>query len=381
MMLACALPSAQGAVGSMAWAKAHEGKEATLPLGLKGADPLGFLSAGVASLFRGRGDELLATSKPFNQHAMIMAHDAATTYLAGGLLHPINNWAKTQADGGFTGMLNCGARAFDFRADVLSSGELVFHHGSVTVDHPVDAALGEVVAWANANARSAEEIVLLHAFACSGTNCDAAVGAAFAAHNITYITSCSELNGLTLQGAAARAVLPGGGLVLAVKDCLADHYQAEVACSGYQSGGKDVPKPKAVAGLPKRPAPQVEGAAAALPSAYTCYADSGSKALPLERMWSYLANVSITGPPADGTLYSHQALWQESDASVAIGVLHGSSLLKDEESSTLNALLAQRVASGAWNVSAANLVEVNNVCDGGPALLAALRKAQAQARA
>ena len=43
---------------------------------------------------------------------------------------------------------------------------------------------------------------------------------------------------------------------------------------------------------------------------------------------------------------------------------------------TLNALLASRVSSGAWDVSRANLVEINNVCDGGPALLAALRGAR-----
>ena len=56
---------------------------------------------------------------------------------------------------------------------------------------------------------------------------------------------------------------------------------------------------------------------------------------------------------------------------------------KFEEKSELNAQLASRVTSGAWNVTTANLVEINNVCDGGPTLLAALRKAQAlrQARA
>ena len=63
-------------------------------------------------------------------------------------------------------------------------------------------------------------------------------------------------------------------------------------------------------------------------------------------MWNYLGNVSAAGPPADG-LYSHQALWQETDASVAIGVLHGSSLLEDERRSGLNALLSERVADGS----------------------------------
>jgi len=314
-----------------------------------------------------------ARATPFNQHAMIMAHDAATTYLDGGLLHPINNWAKTQQDGGFKGMLECGARAFDFRSE-LKEGKLIFHHGSVSVDHPVDDALGEVITWANANAAAAEDIVLLHAFACSGSGCDAAVSAAFAARNISYITNCAELSGLTLEAAAARAKLPGGGLVLAVKGCLVDHYQEEVACSGYNVDGTKVGEPARPAAAP---AAVEEGAAEGL-SFYTCYADSSSKNFPLDRMWSYLANVSKGGPPSNGYLYSHQALWQESEESVAIGVTQASTLLKDEESSTLNALLIERVTSGVWNVAAANLVEVNNVCDGGPALLAALRKAQAE---
>jgi len=312
---------------------------------------------------------------------MIMAHDAATTYLEGGLLHPINTWAKTQADGGFAGMLGCGARAFDFRV-AMDGGELKFHHGSVTVDHLVDAALDEIVEWANANAKSAEEIVLLHAFTCSGDGCDAALSASLAAHHISFVTDCAELSGLSLQDAAARAKLPGGGLVLAVKDCLVDHYVENVACSGYGSTAKSPANVSAAEGEPSavvraEGAPSVELDAVESDSLiYTCYADSSSKDFPLNRMWSYLADVSTTGPPSNGYLYSHQALWQETEASVVVGVTHASSLIGDEEGSKLNALLAARVTSGAWDVSAANLVEINNVCDGGPALLAALRKAQ-----
>ncbi len=41
--------------------------------------------------------------------------------------------------------------------------------------------------------------------------------------------------------------------------------------------------------------------------------------------------------------------------------------------SQLNSLLAARVEDGTWDVSRIGMVEVNNVCDGGPRLLAALR--------
>ena len=302
-----------------------------------------------------------AASTLLNQHPMIMAHDASTTYLGTGL---ISRWAKTQPDGGFAGLLSCGVRAFDLRPAV-AGGQLVMHHGSITVHHSLGLALDEVVSWANANATSAEELIVLNTGDFTGDGCEAAVEQAFAARNITYLSECASLRDLTLEAAAKRAVLPGGGLVLAVSmGCVEQNYQPEVACSGYTDG--------AAAAAAATSAPIEAG----LPSQYTCYADSSSKELPLQRMWSYLANVSAAGPPSDGTLYSHQALWQESDASVAVGVVHGSSLLTDEVRSTLNALLVSRVTSGVWDVSRANLVEINNACDSGPELLAALRRAR-----
>ena len=67
-----------------------------------------------------------------------------------------------------------------------------------------------------------------------------------------------------------------------------------------------------------------------------------------------------------------QALWQESAASVAIGASRNSSLLRDERESGLNAALASLVRAGQWR-GRLNLLEVNNICDGGPQLLAAMR--------
>ncbi|KAL1503614.1 hypothetical protein AB1Y20_012091 [Prymnesium parvum] len=366
---ACALVRAS--VGSLAWVKAHDGKEATVP-SFSASNPAAWLLTGASDMLKegSKNKKLLgmkaATDRPLNEHAMIMAHDAATTYLSGGILHPVNNWAKTQQDGGFRGMLDCGARAFDWRSQ-LDGGELVFHHGKVVVPHSLPSALDEVVEWANANARNASDLVLIHATFCAGTGCDEALSAAFAARNVAYITQCSELQGLTVAEAAARGKLPGGGYVLAVKDCLVSHYQPDVACSGYISE-------TAVNGTFAAAEQQV--VESSLPSFYNCHASSSSRDFPLNRMWSYLSDVSKAGPPADGLLYSHQALWQETDASVAVGVALFSSLLDDEKRSTLNSLLEQRVTQKKWDVTRANLIEVNNVCDGGTALLAALRKAQ-----
>ena len=186
------------------------------------------------------------------------------------------------------------------------------HHSSVDINYPMGAALDEAVAWAAVNAASPDDLVVFHSWDCAGDGCDAAARAAFAARNITIIDDCAELAGLTLSEAATRAALPGGGAVLAVTGCLEDHYEPDVACSGYDLR----------------------------PTARTRYRNDSSRTLPLTRMWNYLGNVSAAGLPADGRLYSHQALWQETDASVAIGVLHGSSLLENERRSGLNALLS-----------------------------------------
>ena len=68
-----------------------------------------------------------------------------------------------------------------------------------------------------------------------------------------------------------------------------------------------------------------------------------------------------------------QALWQQDEASTIIGALRGSSLLIDEEKSGLNERLAESVRQGRW--ARMSLLEVNHVCNGGEALLEALRDA------
>ena len=65
-------------------------------------------------------------------------------------------------------------------------------------------------------------------------------------------------------------------------------------------------------------------------------------------------------------------IWQESDDSVAIGVLKDSSLLKDEMNSGLNWYILNQLKQG--NYTDFNLYEINNACDGGPELFRALQQ-------
>ena len=76
----------------------------------------------------------------------------------------------------------------------------------------------------------------------------------------------------------------------------------------------------------------------------------------------------LDGGPGFGTL---QALWQEDADSVVVSGLHGATLLSEESRSGLNALVAAQILETPG--APYGLIEVNNVCDSGPALLAALR--------
>ena len=137
---------------------------------------------------------------------MIRAHDAATTYLDGGL---VDRWAKTQQDGGVRSLLHCGARAFDWRPK-LKGGKLIMHHSSVDINYPMGAALDEAVAWAAVNGTSPDDLIVFHSWIALATAATPR-RAASAARNITIIDDCSELAGLTLSEAATRGARPGGG--------------------------------------------------------------------------------------------------------------------------------------------------------------------------
>jgi malate/lactate dehydrogenase len=67
-----------------------------------------------------------------------------------------------------------------------------------------------------------------------------------------------------------------------------------------------------------------------------------------------------------------QGIWQESTETVVLGEAHGSSLIADESRSNLNALITANILNHTY--PRANMVLVNHVCDGGNALLAALRR-------
>ena len=287
---------------------------------------------------------------------MIMAHDAATTYLPSGL---INDFTKTQQDGGISGLLNCGARAFDWRPLLQADGSIIMHHGSILIDHPMNDVMEELLNWVGTHKNGASDLVILGITRCSNsigknTKCVAAVETLLTNYNISVVT-VKELITMTASDATAHGKQQNGGSVIACLDCWTGNWNRTIACSGFGSGKSDSELELEL---------ESESEESLM---YTCYADSSTKAAPLNRMWEYLSNVVKKGPTEDG-LWTAQALWEETDASVVVGLLHGSSLLKDETKSTLNTLVKRRIVSGLWNISKLNMIELNNVCDGGLAL-------------
>jgi len=285
----------------------------------------------------------------------------------------MNDWAKTQASGGFKGMLDCGARAFDVRPQ-LSSESLHFHHGLVAIPKDMKAAIEEVIAWSARNNGTDEDLVVLAMTSCDGSGCWNAVRSVFDRLGVIYIDDCKKMAGLTVAHAAAMARAKGGPPVLAHFDCWESHYEPAVTCSGYGDGSSPLRAMNDSLRLETR----VNASYHSSQGFYTCYSDSSTKSFPVNRMLEYINNTTRIGPnTTTGYMYTVQTLWEEDAASIAIGELHASDLLEDEVRSGLNAMLTSRLSQGLWDVSRINMVECNNVCDGGTELLAALRKAAA----
>ena len=126
---------------------------------------------------------------------LLMAHDAATSVLESGLLHNIDTWAKTQPSGGLPQLLNCGARAFDWRPILLSNGTLAMHHGFVIMEKPMEAAIDEMLAWADAQNATAENLIVLGVTDCTcqdehaSRRCQGEVKSFLKAKSIPYLTA------------------------------------------------------------------------------------------------------------------------------------------------------------------------------------------------
>jgi len=290
------------------------------------------------------------------------------------------DWTKTQ-DGTPVEQLECGVRSYDWRPKLTKDGDLVMHHGDVTVPYPMKSAVREMVAWCNANPAD-EDLVVMYLWDCAGG--DACLEAANntlldeGVRGIVY--DAGDLQTLTIKDALVMSALDGGGHLLVLFNTGVDqNYNSTLTCSGYKTGvdRAEVGPKHGAPGTEGLPAAELEAAAAwgaahpeLLDLTYTCYNNSDDRAIPFTRMWDYVERTARSPPPASGFLVENQVLWQETAESVSIGTLAGSSLLRDEYWSDLNKLLAARL----WSLPHISLLEVNAACDGGKLLHKLLRE-------
>lgn len=274
-------------------------------------------------------------SLPLNEYAILMSHDAATGDLHRE--HIVAEWAITQSTG-LDGQLDCGARAFDYRP-YYENGVLYAHHGGVKVPYPMEDAVSSVISWCSTHE---EEFVLLYVNSCDGdSGCMEAAIALLESMQVPVLTSCSDVDDLTFEDAYSISTLPRAGHLLAVVDCVEEYYDSSINCYGHQ---------------------------------FVCY-DSwpeNTSTIPWNAMETYLQDVTSELPVEEGRLWMAQAHWQSTALSISLGTLHNSSLLLDETRSGVNSWFARAITDGAY--SHLNIIEVDNVCDGGLELLSAIKK-------
>lgn len=328
---------------------------------------------------------------PLNLFPMIQAHDTGTSYLSSdsAITEALYRFTRTQNADNVTQLLDCGARAFDWRPSLSPTGFLGFAHGPVFVNHSMEAAALEVVAWANAHAAEAEDaLAILNVADCNGDACNAAAEAAFNAVGLPYLTGdgCTAASDFTLSTAMAAAALAGGGHAIALINCPSAPiatYDDRLSCTGFFNVSQGEAFENAVSGCLSTPTAAefldcVEAIVglADTPDHYACYTDGSGKnaSVPFERLKAWFLQGASAPPPSApgqrGLLVSLQGAWAQNVQSTILSFLHDSSLLLDESRSGFNAGLIEWVGEAKY----INQVGINSVCDGGNALLAAMRK-------
>jgi len=301
---------------------------------------------------------LTAAMPLLRQVPMIFSHDAATGYLQPSIIKaPVYDWTITQV-GSFEKQLACGARAFDMRLRLGKDGEVLMHHAKIPVNTPLSTAVEDVRGWLSAHA---SEMVLFIVANCEGDGCKQNATKVFTDAGVATV-SCQELTTLSLQDAMLRGRLDGGGSALSFVDsCTTGNYEPRITC--YPPYKYSVRVGRALQEVP--------GALREPHWTTGCYWNSSDQAVAFDAMYLYLNRTSAVPLSSHSGFNSLQALWQETPETVPQGMLSASSLIKDEERSGLNKNLLEKLHAD-W-FPHINLFELNNVCDQGPAIQAALK--------
>ena len=286
-----------------------------------------------------------ADLRPLQQWAAVMSHDAVTGEMdqdRDGIIHGVEDAYTITQGAPLVKQLECGARALDYRPFLLNDGTIVAHHGSHVVKKPLADSLTELTSYLE----PLRELVILYlshwdgetAGCKSGTkeNCQETkdeVVKLLQSRNIPFIQNCGDLAGLTVQAAYNK------GKLLAVLDCMEEQYDPSITCYSLD---------------------------------YTCYGHNKDKAW--SKLEAYMAKAAVANPATNAHLRMQQAHWQSSSESVPLGLAHGSSVLQDEQKAGVNGWLAGQIKAKVLSTGSLNLLELDNVCDQGPAVFAALQQ-------
>lgn len=268
---------------------------------------------------------------PLSRWPLIMAHDAATTYLPDGNL--IYAWVKTQSSGGFGKLAACGALALDVRPLLVaqedrSGSKLIMAHGVVPVNVELREAVDDAAAWWAAGDRSQPVLLYLNHF--SGDSPYSSADARDA--SLALLSNRSDvriLRGTEVDTVDVPSLLrQGQGLLVVLEEDVLENWDAQVVCFS--------------------PKPRFRCIGGALSNQNDAFA----------RLRDYLAAVTRQ-PLAPGKLTMIQAHWQTSGTSDIMGQLWQSSILEMTAKSAVNSWVRDQ----PLNASAIQLLEVDDACD------------------
>jgi len=291
--------------------------------------------AAVAEDFSPTSSHEFPLETPLSRVPFLMAHDAATTYRHDYSLPAeiLAGQVQTQQEGGFTSLLDCGVRAFDVRPCYTEHGQLYMHHGDATIKRPLADALREIVDWAGSHR---ESLILVYVSHCGGgvgctggtatanPPCESATADALRQLGITKLPSVDISYGEALQ----RGRLSNGGVVLALEQVSENYDESIQYCAGLKV-----------------------------------------KASAFEDLFAYMDRIAAQ-KPSGSELVITQAHWQDPHTTFVDGCAE--SVLRMESASKINSEIATTISSGRWPYI--NLLEVDNACDQGLELKAALKE-------
>jgi hypothetical protein len=280
-----------------------------------------------------------------------MSHDAATSDLDD--INIIQTYTQTQAPGSLASQLDCGARAFDYRPYLQKDNVLIAHHGGIKVKTNMKDSVKGVIDWLQ-RAENSEELVLLYISHCEadgdndtkGSRCEQSSAELLKQLGIYTLTDCTPLVDLSVDTVKESGRLLNGGSIIAIFNCVNENYVDSVNCWGFHD---------------KRE--------------YSCYGKH--KEVAWDSFKTYLNDTSGPSSTSNDNLWMLQAHWQSTSTSISLGDLHLSSVLKDESKAGVNAWLANTIRNRELPYEKLNLIKLDNVCDGGNDVLAALRESWA----